>query len=97
MQIIFKVKEGRAGEVEELVTKSISKALPGFPANDVTVRQVFPGVTTGQRSRLFTVDLPDRLPDQKIDEVIESLRNEDALEYAEVPAPKQPMEDSAAR
>ncbi|MGH8503177.1 MAG: hypothetical protein ACREVE_12035 [Gammaproteobacteria bacterium] len=91
MQIICKVKEGRVAEAEKLVTDSISQVLSASVVGQVTVKQVFPGVTTGQRARLFTVNLPDQLSDHKLRVVMESLRSEDALEYAELPAEKQPM------
>ena len=96
MQIVFKAREGRVKQVEKLVGKKLRKALPGTPLKDVTVRPVFPDVTTGQRSRLFTIDLPDQLPEQKITQLVESLREEDALEYAEIPAAKRPLKGSVS-
>lgn len=91
MQIICKVREGCVGEAEKLVTDSIRQVLPASVVSQVTVKQVFPGVTTGQRARLFTVNLPDPLPDQDLRGVMESLRSGDALEYAELPAEKQAL------
>jgi hypothetical protein len=97
MQIVFKTREGRAKQVEKLVSKTLRKALPGVPLKSFTVRPIFPGVATGQRSRLFTVDLPDQLSEQKITQLVESLRKEDALEYAEVPAPKRPLKGNVSK
>lgn len=94
MQIVFKAREGRAKQAEKLVSKTLRKALPGVPLNSVTVRPIFPGVATGQRSRLFTIDLPDQLSEQKMTQLVESLRKEDALEYAEIPAAKRPLKGS---
>jgi hypothetical protein len=96
MQIVFKARQGRAKQVEKLVSKTFKKALPEVPLKSVTVRQIFPGVTTGQRSRLFTVDVPDQLSEQKITHLVESLRKEDALEYAEIPAAKRPLKGSVS-
>jgi hypothetical protein len=96
MQIVFKARAGRAKQVEKLVGKTLRKALPGVPLESVTIRPIFPDVATGQRSRLFTVDLPDQLPQQKITQLVESLRKEDALEYAEIPAAKRPLKGSVS-
>jgi hypothetical protein len=96
MQIVFKAREGRAKQAEKLVSKTLRKALPEMALKGVTVRPIFPAVATGQRSRLFTVDLPDQLSEQKIAQLVESLRKEDALEYAEVPAAKRPLKGSAS-
>jgi hypothetical protein len=90
MQIIYKVKEGKVGEAKKIARKRIDEVLPE-PSEEVSVRQVFPGLTTGQRARLFTIDLPSQLPDDNVTELIELLRKEDGIEYAERPATKRPM------
>ncbi|HEX8474088.1 MAG TPA: hypothetical protein VF666_08660 [Pyrinomonadaceae bacterium] len=91
MQIIYKVKEGKVEEAKEIALKNIDEALPEPTIKEVSVRQVFPGLTTGQRARLFTIDLPSQLPDDNVTELIELLRKEDGIEYAELPAAKRPM------
>jgi hypothetical protein len=91
MQIVFKARAGRAKQAEKLVGETLKKTLPGESLENITIRPIFPGVATGQRARLFAVDLPDQLSQQNITKLMESLRNEEALEYAEIPAAKRPL------
>lgn len=97
MQIIYKVKENRVEEAEEIALKNLEQVLPESAAKEVSVRQVFPGLTTGQRARLFCIDLPVQLSDDKISKLVALLREEDGIEYAELPAAKQPMTGDASK
>lgn len=95
MQVIFKAREGRAKDAAKAVAKKLGAILSERAAEGVKVRQVFPGLTSGQRARLFTVDLPDDLSEQEVRAAVEGLRDDEALEYAELPAPKSPMSAGA--
>lgn len=90
MQIVFKVREGQAEQGEEAAKSAAKSHLPDA-MKDVSVRQLFPGLTTGQRARLFILELPEGVPDGKIKEVVSSLHKDEAIEYAEIPASKRPM------
>jgi hypothetical protein len=90
MQIVYKIKEGRIEEAKKIVAGSVAAVLEEH-AREASVEQVFPGLTTGRRARLFTIDLPDHIPAPKLRELIEALRGEDAVEYAELPAEKKPL------
>jgi hypothetical protein len=57
----------------------------------VSVRRVFPGQVRGNRARLFTVNLPDDLSEKEVGRVIAVLREQAALEYAEITAAKKPL------
>lgn len=91
MQIIYKMKEGRVKEAEKMALKNLEQVFSESVMKEASVRQVFPGLTTGQRARLFSINLPAQLPDEQLSEVVELLREEDGVEYAELPAPKRPM------
>jgi hypothetical protein len=90
MQIVYKVKEGRIKDAKKVVTDSVASVL-AERAPEASVEQVFPGLTTGRRARLFTIDLPDSVPEPKLRELIEALRGEDAVEEAHLPAEKKPQ------
>lgn len=96
MQIICKVKEDKIEEAEKIASRNIENVLDEVSNEEVSVRQVFPGLTRGQRARLFTINLPDHVPYDKVTELIEKLREEDAIEYAELPSPKRPMKSNAS-
>lgn len=91
MQIIFKVREGCTDEAEPVAKRAVSEIITQSGMKDVEVRQLFPGLTAGQRARLFILEVADGLSDQKIAEAIEALRNSEAVEYAELPAQKRPL------
>lgn len=91
MQIIFKAKEEQLDEAAEIVAQSVSELLPAGAMAGVTIRRVFPGLAGGQRARLFSLNLPDDLPEQKVAEVVDALSQEEALEYATIPAPKKAL------
>lgn len=90
MQIVYKVKEGRIKDAKKIVAGSVESVLAEH-AQDASVEQVFPGLKTGRRARLFTIDLPDHIPARKLKELVEALRSEDAVEYADLPAEKKPL------
>jgi hypothetical protein len=88
MQIIVKVTPERMADAAEIVTRSVAETLPDRPREEVIVAPVFPGLTTGQRARLFSVNLPSDLSRQEVDRVVEALGQDSALEYAEIPPTK---------
>lgn len=97
MQIIYKVKENRVKEAEEIALKNIQEVLPESAAQEVSIEQVFPGLTKGQRARLFCINLPVQLSDDKLSQLVKRLRAEDAIEYAEFPARRVPMTNDVSK
>jgi hypothetical protein len=97
MHIIYKVKENRVKEAEEIALKNIEQVLPESAAQEVSVEQVFPGLTKGQRARLFSINLPVQLSDDELSQLVERLREEDGIEYAELPAPRLPMTNDVSK
>jgi hypothetical protein len=87
VEIIGKVKDGRFDAVEQTVAQSLRASGHSAAAK---VRPVFPGLTSGHRAGLFVVEVPDDLPPRTMNAVIESLRQHEAVEYAELPAGKHP-------
>jgi len=97
MQIIYKVKENRVKEAEEIALKNIEQVLPAAAAQEVSVEQVFPGLTKGQRARLFSINLPVQLSDDELSQLVKRLREEDGIEYAEFPAARKPMTNDVSK
>lgn len=91
MQIVFKMREGFNEQAEPLAKSAVKDLLPPSDMKDVSVRQLFPGLDKGQRARLFILEVRDGLLDQKIAEAVRSLRSNDAVEYAEIPAARRPL------
>jgi hypothetical protein len=89
VQIVGKLKKGQFGAVEKRVADCIRDAHRSR-TDAVRVTPVFPNVATGSRAGLFTIDLPDDLPAPVLDAVMQSLRRDESVEYAELPAPKRP-------
>jgi hypothetical protein len=57
-------------------------------AHKAKVKEVFPGETTGRRAGMVIVDLPDDLTDEDSETVLNELRGDAEIEYAE-PARKR--------
>lgn len=55
-----------------------------------TVEEVFPGETAGRRAGLVLVSLPDHVSDEDFDEVLEQLRDDEHIEYAERSSTRTP-------
>lgn len=93
MQIVVKAVKNLDQDPVEVITRNVAETL-GDRDEKPVVSKVFPDQTTGNRGRLYMVHLPDGLPDQDVDRVVESLSNQDSVEYAEVPAARRPMGSS---
>lgn len=89
MQIVGKVRNGRYDAVRKTVVESIRDTTRA-PV-PVEIKPVFPGLDSGRRAGLFTLELPDDLPQQVVKSLIESMRRDDAIEYADIAAEKRPL------
>ncbi len=90
MQIICKSTHNRFDEAEKEISETVSKVLPAAAARKVTIKRVFPEVTSGQRARLFTIDLPN-VSESQVKAVVDTLQSGEGIEYAQIPASKQPL------
>ncbi len=73
----------------ELVTDLLRQVLPAAEVARVSVAPVFPDVTTGRRAGMLVLSLDDHTPSGSVAEVLDSLRNSDAVEYAQPAAPRE--------
>lgn len=89
MQIVVKAAKDQDDPLE-IIARNVAETL-GDREEKAVVSKVFPGQTLGHRARLYTVHLPDDLPAQDVNRVVERLSRQRAFEYAEVPAPKRPL------
>ena len=93
MQIVVKAAKKVDNDPMEIITRNVAETL-GDREGRAVVSKVFPQQTTGNRARLYTVHLPDDLPTKDVNRVVERLSSQEALEYAEIPAAKRPMDSS---
>jgi len=93
MQIVVKAVKNLDRDPIEIITRNVAETL-GERDEKAVVSKVFPEQTSGNRARLYMVHLPDDLPEKDISRLVERLSNQEALEYAEVPAAKRPMSSS---
>ncbi len=93
MQIVVKAVKGSEQDPVEVITRNVAETL-GDRDERPMVSKVFPDQTTGNRSRLYMVHLPDDLSGQDVNRVVERLSRQESLEYAEIPAAKRPMGSS---
>ena len=90
MQIAVKAAEGRTKDAADVVRRVVHQTLPGA---SVSVRQLFPEASSGNRARLFVVDLAEDPSPADVDKVVGDLNGDAAIEYASVPSPKSPAND----
>lgn len=90
MQIVVKAAKDLKRDPVEIIARNVAETLGGGHDKAV-VSKVFPGQTTGNRARLYTVHLPDSLTEKDVNRVVERLSSQDALEFAEIPASRRPL------
>jgi hypothetical protein len=90
VQIAVKAAEGRVKDASNVVRRVVRRALPDAP---VAVRQLFPEAATGQRARLFVVEIPDDRSPADVQKLVDALNGDAAIEYASMPSPKSPADE----
>jgi hypothetical protein len=92
MQLVVKTSDNGSNDASSLIHSLVLNSAPVLnEAVSVVVSKVFPKVTQGNRARLYTVNLPDDLSDETVQQVLTGLSKNQRLEYAERSAPKQPL------
>jgi len=90
VQIVGKVRNTTFAAVRETIAERVQRSLPDTVASHVVVRPLFPGVASGRRAAMFIVDVPDDASSTLLGSLIDTLRCDDAVEYAELPADRRP-------
>jgi len=90
LEIVVKAARDSNQDPVELITRNVAETLGGRD-DQAVISKVFPDQATGNRARLYRVHLPDDLPEKDVNRVVEHLSSQEALEYAEVPAPRRPL------
>ncbi len=91
MQIVGKVKNASFDALRETIASLLRESVPASIMSKVVVKPVFPGLSSGHRSGMFTVDLPDSVSAKVVTSIIDSLQGDASVEYAGLPAEKRPM------
>jgi hypothetical protein len=84
MQITVKVKPQSKKKPAAVVRDYVKAATAG-----AKVEEVFPGVESGRRAGLVTVNLPTAMSHQQSEALLKKLRAQDDIEYAEPAAPRK--------
>ena len=84
MQIVGKVRSPSFAAVRETIAACVQRSVPDAVAPRVVVRPLFPDAASGRRAAMFIVDVPDDAAPAILDGVIDALRCDDAVEYAQV-------------
>jgi hypothetical protein len=97
MQIVVKATPESAKQAKAILAARVAAGMSPEHAPDVTVDPVFPGVTQGNRARMFTVTLPDDVPKRVLSLLLKQLQRDKAFEYAAIAAEKRPLGGVAGR
>jgi hypothetical protein len=89
MQITVKVRPGPDAKPAALVRQTLASCHPDVGRGS-KVEEVFPGLTSGRRAGMVTIDLPKGLSDEASQAVLRALRDHDDIEYAEPASPRGP-------
>lgn len=87
MQITVKVNPHRGKEPAAVVRDRLKELRPEI-GQKAPVEEVFPGLQTGNRAGMVTVQLPQELPDEDVDAILDGLREDKDVEYAEPAIPR---------
>lgn len=88
MQITVKVNATRARSAAKVVRERLKSASPQV-AETAAVEEVFPGVKSGRRAGMVTVNLPQKISHADVETVLSALQADEAVEYAEPVAPRK--------
>jgi hypothetical protein len=94
VEIVVKATTKGDQVIEEAVARRLEEALGAPARTGTTVSRLFPDATRGHRARMLVVRLPDRFSRDEVARLLDRLRADDAVEYAEIPAEKRPMTGS---
>ena len=91
MQIVGKVRGTTFEAVRETIAGRVQRSLPEAVAPHVVVRPLFPNVASGRRASMFIVDVPEDASATLVASLLDALRCDDAVEYADLPADRRPV------
>jgi hypothetical protein len=87
VEIVIKVNRQRvkdpAAHVTTIVRRAGARCAPRARAEEI-----FPGLESGHSAGLVSLELPDDVAPEDSDRILQALRNDDSIEYANRPAPR---------
>lgn len=89
MQIVLKSSPDHERDLPGVVSSHFARLVAGHGA--IEVSRVFPPGTQGNRGRMFTATVADQVEPAALRTLLEALRADAAVEYAEVAEAKKPM------
>jgi hypothetical protein len=92
MQVVVKTSDTSTKDASPLIRNLVLNAVPALnEAVGVFVSKVFPTATTGNRSRMYTIKLPDDIAAPVVGKLVDELAKNEKLEYAQLSSPKKPL------
>jgi hypothetical protein len=92
VQIVVKTTHGDDEDLAPMIRSMIAAVSPGTD-EAIQVAKVFPQATTGNRSRMYAVNLPESVSREQAGNIAKELAHHQELEYAEIAAEKRPLSD----
>jgi hypothetical protein len=87
MRITVKLQPGTSADtIIEVVHRSLNYPMHRTPGNSVVVERLFPDADTGNRARMYSVELPDSFSNAQMRNVLDALQHTAAIEYVEIPS-----------
>jgi hypothetical protein len=86
MEITVKATPEHVQDAPRAIRDAVREVVDGVAAR---VERVFPQASTGNRSRMFILNLPDELSSDQVRRLIDRLERQDAVEYASLPEPRR--------
>lgn len=87
MQITVKVNPHRGKDPAVVVRDRLTTLRPDLGLN-APVEEVFPGLKTGNRAGMVIVRLPYDMPEEELETILQGLREDADVEYAEPAIPR---------
>lgn len=83
MQLVVKVAADHIPEGAEAILRAVAQCFDAEVTRRTSVRAVFPELSRGRRAGLFTIDLPDEVSSEQVQPLLDTLKGDRRLEYAE--------------
>ncbi len=77
-----------AADVAKCVRDAVGDAVARQASNGL--QRVFPEGTPGRRGKLFTLTIPDDVPETKLSEIIDRLKQTESVDSVTAPKPRKP-------
>lgn len=89
VEIVVKVNRSRIDDPAGHVAKIVRRAR-GVRELSARAEEIFPDVHVGHSAGLVSLELPDDVTTDDSERILQALRDDEAIEYANRPSPRSP-------